>query len=283
MKNNTICTNLEQDFTAAERATARKNIGATHIIQVVTSSGSMSEAAYSELTAAVDANEDVIIQSSSGGSVLYWQLKSYNSAGYDFYTYTAEGMKLLHIATNRAITVTNERIGYPTVTRYAASNPSWHKTTLLKDNHISSGNTMFTFDLGTPITLYAGKHYLLSSEGIYGNVFQEKKLAVNDNLSYQIVVTLEQTDTTDDSIILGKAEIANLYNTTYGPVTPVGGLYTASFSSNSILVSPAADTTYTKVLLRNSGNIEFGFNSSNPALMGIDYRMYGINVMEVDV
>ena len=283
MKHNTICTNLEQDFTAAERATARKNIGATHIIQVVTSSGSMSEAAYSELTAAVDASEDVIIQSSSGGSVLYWQLKNYNSTGYDFYTYTAEGMKLLHVATNRAITVTNERIGYPTVTRYAATNSAWHKTTLLKDDHISSGTTMFTSDLGTSITLYAGKHYLISTEGIYGNVFQEKKVAVANNLSYQLVVTLEQTDTNNDSIILGKAEIANLYNTTYGPVTPVDGLYTASFSSNTILVSPAADTTYTKVLMRNSGNIEFGFSSSSPALMGIDYRMYAINVMEVDV
>ena len=283
MKNNTICTNLEQDFTAAERATARKNIGATHIIQVVTSSGSMSEAAYNELTAAVDASEDVIIQSSSGGSVLYWQLKSINSTGYDFYTYTAEGMKLLHIATNRAITVTNERIGYPTVTRYAATNPAWSKTTLLKDDHISSGNIMFTFDLGTSITLYAGKHYLISTEGVYGNVFQEKKVAVNSNVCYQIVVTLEQTDTNNDSIMLGKAEIANLYNTTYGPVTPVGGLYSGSFSSNTTLVSPAADTTYTKVLMRNSGNIEFGFSSSSPALMGIDYRMYAINVMEVDV
>ena len=283
MKNNTICTNIVQDFTNAEKATARKNIGATHIIQVVTSSGSMSEAAYSELTAAVDASEDVIIQSSSGGSVLYWQLKNYNSTGYDFYTYTAEGMKLLHVATNRAITVTNERIGYPTVTRYAATNTAWSKTTLLKDDHISSGNVMLSFDLGTSITLYGGKHYLISTEGLVGNVFQEKKVAVTSNLAYQMVLYLEQTDTTNDSIMLGKAEIANLYNTTYGPVTPVDGMYSGSFSPSSVLVSPSVDTTYTKVVMRNSGNIEFGFSSSSPALMGIDYRMYAVNVMEVEV
>ena len=283
MKNNTICTNIVQDFTNTEKATARKNIGATHIIQVVTSSGSMTEAAYNELTAAVDASEDVIIQSSSGGSVLYWQLKNYNSTGYDFYTYTAEGMKLLHVSTNRAITVTTERIGYPTVTKYNATNTTWSKTTLLKDDHISSGNLMLTYDLGTSITLYGGKHYLISTEGLHGNVFQQKKVAVTSNLAYQIVLTLEQTDTTSDSIILGKAEIANLYNTTYGPVTPVDGIYSGSFAPNSVLVSPSVDTTYTKVVMRNSGNIEFGFSSSSPALMGIDFRMYAVNVMEVEV
>ncbi len=113
MKQNYVATNLTQDFTDAEKAQVRSNIGAAkmHYINVVLGSGVIDQSSYDELTSAISAHEPVYIVTSAGSTATYWQFKQANSAGYDFFTYDGSGMRNMHISTYRQVTVATEPLG----------------------------------------------------------------------------------------------------------------------------------------------------------------------------
>lgn len=175
--------------------------------------------------------------------------------------------------------------GLPTVTHYAASwGVAWNTLRRLTDD-ILSGTTLATVTLSTPITLNANKRYMIIPEGITGSVEQTKTVAHTTDNAYNLNMWL--SDSTK-SISYGKtavkmadAEIASYYRQSLGDYPPVGGTCRASFNSYPSIIEPEVDLTMDTLIIMNTGNISWGFDSDNPALLAFHNRITGIDVMEI--
>lgn len=259
----------------------------THYISYINNPGSLSVDAYNEMTDAITNSEPVVIISATGSNSSYLQLTRYDSSGHYFTGYnSADGSIIeMYIAGTRAVTITTRATGLPAVTHYAASwGNAWTSMRELA-NDISSGNILNTITLDTPITLSANKRYMIIPEGISGNVEQTKTVAHTVNNSYRLEVWLYDSSKSrylgKTAVVLAEAEIANHNNATLGQYPPVGGTYRATFNSYSSIIEPEANLSLDTLSIINGGNIDWGFNTSNPALLVYDRRINGINVMEV--
>lgn len=351
-KQNKVAVNLAQDFTDAEKAQARANIGAsqisydntvtdmtvtkeivrpymntkytamvgsdsflllpstfadgmvvksngslqtqsiptvknTHYISYINDPGSLSVDQYTEMTDAITNNEPVVIISATGSNASYLQFTRINSNGYYFTGYNSSNGSIIemHVASTRAVTITTRATGLPSVTHYDASwGSSWTTMRELSDD-ISSGNILNTITLDTPVTLSANKRYMISPEGITGNVEQTKTVAHTTNNSYRLAVWLYDSSKSrylgKTAVILAEAELANHNTAVLGQYPPVGGTYRGSFNSYSSIIEPEVNLTLDTLSIINQGNIDWGFNTSNPALLVYDRRIDGINVMEI--
>lgn len=259
----------------------------THYISYINNPGSLSVDAYNEMTDAITNSEPVVIISATGSNSSYLQLTRYDSSGHYFTGYnSADGSIIeMYIAGTRAVTITTRATGLPAVTHYAASwGNAWTSMRELADD-ISSGNILNTITLDTPITLSANKRYMIIPEGISGNVEQTKTVAHTVNNSYRLEVWLYDSSKSrylgKTAVVLAGAEIANHNTATLGQYPPVGGTYRATFNSYSSIIEPEANLSLDTLSIINGGNIDWGFNTSNPALLVYDRRINGINVMEV--
>lgn len=259
----------------------------THYISYINNPGSLSADQYAEMTDAITNNEPVVIVSATGSNASYLQFTKINSNGHYFTGYnSADGTIIeMHVAGNRAVTITTRYTGLPTVTHYAASwGNSWATMRELSDD-ISSGNLLNTVTLDTPITLSANKRYIIMPEGITGSVEQTKTVAHAVNNSYRLCVWLYDSSKSrylgKTAVILASAELANHHTVLLGDYPPVGGTYKGTFNSYSSIIEPEANLTLDTLSIINGGNIDWGFNTSNPALLMYDRRIDGINVMEI--
>lgn len=259
----------------------------THYISYINNPGSLSEDQYNEMTDAITNNEPVVIVSATGSNASYLQFTKINSNGYYFTGYnSADGTIIeMHVATTRAVTITTRYTGLPTVTHYDASwGNSWTTMRELSDD-ISSGNILNTITLDTPITLSANKRYMIIPEGITGNVEQTKTVAHSANNSYRLSVWLYDSSKNrylgKTAVIMAEAELANHHTVVLGDYPPVGGTYRGSFNSYSSIIEPEVNLSLDTLSIINGGNIDWGFNTSNPALLMYDRRIDGINVMEI--
>ena len=150
---------------------------------------------------------------------------------------------------------------------------------------ISSGNTLNTLTLDTPITLSANKRYMIIPEGITGNVEQTKTLSHAVNNSYRLAVWLHDSSQNrflgKTAVILAEAELANHNAAVLGQYPPVGGTYRGTFNSYSSIIEPEVNLSLDTLSIINGGNIDWGFDTSHPALLVYDRRITGINVMEI--
>ncbi len=259
----------------------------THYINYINDPGSLTEDDYTEMTNAITNNEPVVIISGTGSSASYLQFTRQDSNGYYFTGYnSANGFIIeMHVANTRAVTITTRATGLPAVTHYTASwGNSWSSMRELSTS-ISSGNMLSTITLDTSITLSANKRYLIIPEGITGNVEQTKTVAHTKNNSYRLSMWLYDSSKSrylgKTAVILATAELTNHHTVVLGEYPPVGGKYQASFNSCSSIIEPEVDLTLDTLSIINGGNIDWGFNTSNPALLVYDRRIDGINVMEV--
>lgn len=296
MKMNKLCSNLDQSnsnsggFTDEEKATMRNNIGAgtanVHIILTDYSSPTMADAAFTELANAVKNNEEVLISVGLPNTAIYYKLSVVTAAEYRFESYTGNGLSTLTInATTKAKTFNTEAIGLPNVTRYAASwDSAWANMQQL-DSNISNGSTLRRVTLATPIPLSANKRYLIMPVGITGNATQTKTAAYSINGSYALEMWLtdssQMTNLGKTAVKLAKAEIANHHTKALGDYPPVGGTYQAAFNSFSSIIEPEVNLSLNTLRIINSGNISWGFDGKNPALLVFDCRIEAIDVMEI--
>lgn len=259
----------------------------THYISYINNPGSLSVDAYNEMTDAITNSEPVVIISATGSNSSYLQLTRYDSSGHYFTGYnSADGSIIeMYIAGTRAVTITTRKTGLPAVTHYSASwGNAWTSMRQL-DSSISSGNIFKTVTLDTPITLSANKRYMISPVGITGNVEQTKTIAHMVNNSYRLAMWLYDSNQNrflgTTAVILATAEIANHHTVALGDYPPVGGKYQASFNSCSSIIEPAVNLSLDTLATINSGNIDWGFDSSHPALLLFNHRIDGIDVMEI--
>lgn len=289
-KQNKVAVNLAQDFTDAEKAQARSNIGAgtanVHIITTDYSTPTLGDVTFAELESAVNNNEEVLMKVGMNSAAVYYKLAVVSATEYRFESYTASGLSTLTITrATKAKTFNTEVIGLPTVTRYDASwGGSWHSIRQLEDD-ISSGTTLITVTLSTPISLSANKRYMIIPEGVVGNVEQTKTVSHTVNNTYSLDMWLSDSS---QSIMYGKtavrfawAEICNQNSQTLGEYPLVGGTYRAAFNSYPVIIEPEVNLTLDTLSIINSGNISWGFNRSNPAILAFNQRVLGIDVMEI--
>ena len=277
-----------QSFTTDEKAIARNNIGAAnvHIITTDYSNPTLSDAAFAELESAVDDNEEVLMKVGMPNTAIYYKLAAVSVSGYRFESYTSSGLSSLTInRTTKSKTFNTEIIGLPTVTHYDASwGTSWNSLRQLKDD-ITSGTTLATVTLSTSITLNADKRYMIIPEGITGGVEQTKTVARTIDNAYNLHMWLSDSNKTisngKTAVVMASAEIANYYHTSLGEYPPVGGTYRAAFNSYPSIIEPEDDLTMDTLLIKNSGNISWGFDSDHPALLAFHNRITGICVMEI--
>lgn len=280
----------QQSFSTGEKAIARNNIGAgtanVHIITTDYSNPTLSDAAFDELESAVTDNEEVLMKVGMTNTAIYYKLAVVSASGYRFESYTSSGLSSLTInRTTKSKTFNTEIIGLPTVTHYGASwGTAWNTLRRLTDD-ITSGTTLATVTLSTPITLNANKRYMIIPEGITGGVEQTKTVAHTTDNAYSLNMWL--SDSTQSisygktAVIMASAEIANYYTSSLGDYPPVGGTYRASFNSYPSIIEPEDDLSMDTLLIMNSGNISWGFDSDNPALLAFHNRITGIDVMEI--
>lgn len=282
-KQNKVAVNLAQDFTDAEKAQARANIGA--------GTGD-SNIMFSNVLGGAD-NSLANMQISIGRQTVPSTLSYYNMSVTNEYSNTKtfaliptdkdDGMVVLsngHVMTQPILTsaVTN-------ITSYSASfGNSW--TTMRQINSsISSGSTIKDITLSTPITLSAGKKYLIIPRGIIGNVEQTKTSSATRNVAYSIRIWLIDSNVSVNNGrtagIIGEAEIANHYVSSIGQYPPVDGVYRGSFAPTAAIIEPTQDLSLDTLRISNSGNIDFGYSTSNPATLVMDHRITGIVVMEI--
>lgn len=290
MKQNKVAVNLAQDFTDAEKEQARANIGAgtanVHIITTDYSSPTLGNASFAELVSAVNNNEEVLMKVGQASTVIYYKLAVVSAREYRFESYTANGLSTLSINTStKAKTFNTTVVGLPNVTHYAASwGARWHSMRQLA-NDISSGATLNTITLDTPITLSANKRYMIIPEGITGSVEQTKTVAHTTNNTYILDMRLSDSSqsifNSKTAVKLAQVEIANHHTATLGDYPLVGGTYRASFNSCPAIIEPEVNLSLDTLSIINVGNISFGFNTSNPALLVFEHRITGINVMEI--
>lgn len=290
MKQNKVAVNLAQDFTDAEKEQARANIGAgtanVHIITTDYSSPTLGNASFAELVSAVNNNEEVLMKVGQASTVIYYKLAVVSAREYRFESYTANGLSTLSINTStKAKTFNTTVVGLPNVTHYAASwGARWYSMRQLA-NDISSGATLNTITLDTPITLSANKRYMIIPEGITGSVEQTKTVAHTTNNTYILDMRLSDSSqsifNSKTAVKLAQVEIANHHTATLGDYPLVGGTYRASFNSCPAIIEPEVNLSLDTLSIINVGNISFGFNTSNPALLVFEHRITGINVMEI--
>lgn len=277
-----------QSFSNGEKAIARQNIGAgtanVHIIVTDYSSPTLGDAAFAELESAVNDNEEVLILVGFPNAAIYYKLAVVSVAEYRFESYTSSGLSTLTInRTTKSKTFNTEILGLPTVTHYGASWGVWNTLSRLTDE-ILSGTILATDTLSTPITLNANKRYMIIPEGITGSVEQTKTVAHSTDHAYQLIMWLYDSTkgvhygTT--AVKMATAEIVN-YHKSFGDYPPVGGTYRGAFNSYPSIIEPEVDLTMDTLIIMNTGNISYGFNNDNPALLAFDNRITGIDVMEI--
>lgn len=285
---NKVAVNLPQDFTDAQKAQARQNIDASQISydSTVTDMTVTKEIVRPYMNTKYSATigsdnflllpstfSDGMVVKSNGslqtqsipqgvpnggtnGQVLTWNNNSYNWADSAF-----------------------------KITTYDASFGNvWHRMRQI-DSSISSGAAFSNTTLSTPIQLSAGKKYLISPMGLNGNVEQTKTVSETRNVAYSLRVWLIDSSKSivngSTAVIIGEAEIANHYVAALGQYPPVNGVYHGSFAPTNAIISPTQDLSLDTLHISNGGNIDFGFDSSHPAILAYDVRIIGINVIEI--
>lgn len=290
-KQNKVAVNLAQDFTDEEKLQARANIGASQISydNAVTDMTVTKEIVRpymnTKYTATVGNDNFLLLPSTfsdgmvvkSNGSLQTQSIpQGVPNGGSDGQVLTWNSNSYSWADTPSAL---------PAVTHYAASwGARCHSMRELEDD-ISSGATLVTIALDTPITLSANKRYMIIPEGIVGNVEQTKTASRNSNNTYSLDMWLSDSS---QSVFIGKtavklaeAEICNHHTANLGDYPPVGGTYRASFNSYPAIIEPEVDLNLDTLSIINSGNISWGFNRSNPALLVFNHRITGIDVMEI--
>lgn len=288
-KQNKVAVNLVQDFTDAEKAQGRQNIGASQISydSTITDMTVTKEIVRpymnTKYSATIGSDKFLLLPSAftdgmvvkSNGSLQTQSIPQGLPSG------GTSGQALV-LDSNDNPVWSNPT---PTITTYSASFGSVWNSMRQLDSSISSGAYIRDATLSTPIPLSAGKKYLISPIGLFGNVEQTKTVSVASNVAYSMRIWLWDSSNTlaydSTAVIIGEAELANHNVAAIGQYPPVDGVYRGSFAPTDAIISPTQDLTLDTLRISNGGNIDFGFSSSNPAVLVMDLRISGINVMEI--
>ncbi len=285
---NKVAVNLAQDFTDTQKLQGRQNIGASQVSydNVVTDMTVTKEVVRpymnTKYSATIGSDNFLLLPSGFNDGMVVQRNGSLQ-------TQTLPKEVPTGGSNGQVLTWNDDTYAWanqtPTIVTYNASFGALWTTMRQLDSSISSGVTIKDVTLSTPIPLSAGKKYLISPIGLIGNIEQTKTISETSNVAYTMRIWLWDSSKTlsydSTAVIIGEAEIANHNVAALGQYPPVNGAYRASFAPTNAIITPAQDLSLDTLRVSNGGNIDFGFNSSNPAILMIDNRISGIAVMEV--
>ena len=294
MKMNKLCSNIDQSnpeeggFTDEEKAVMRNNIGASQI-------------SYDNAVTDMTVTKEIVRP--------YMTTKYTATIGSDnFLLLPGSGADGMVVKSNGSLQTQSIPLGVPSdgtdgqvltwnnntyawansafkITTYDASFGSvWHRMRQV-DSSISSGSSIANVTLSTPIQLSAGKKYLISPVGLFGNIEQTKTASETSNVAYTMRVWLIDSSKSiiynSTAVIIAEAEICNHNVAAIGQYPPVNGVYHGSFAPTDAIITPTQDLSLDTLHVSNGGNIDFGFDSNHPAILAYDVRITGINIMEI--
>lgn len=285
---NKVAVNLAQDFTDAQKAQGRANIGASQVSynNVITDMTVTKEVVRpymnTKYTATIGSDNFLLLPGSGADGMV---VKSNGS----LQTQSIPQGVPSDGTDGQVLTWNNNTYAWANsafkITTYDASFGSvWHRMRQV-DSSISSGSSIANVTLSTPIQLSAGKKYLISPMGLIGNVEQTKTVSETSNIAYTLRIWLIDSSKSiignRTAVIIGEAEIANHYVAALGQYPLVNGTYHGSFAPTNAIITPTEDLSLDTLHVSNGGNIDFGFDSNHPAILAYDVRITGINIMEI--
>ena len=287
-KLNKVCVNLAQDFTDAEKQQARDNIGASQIkydnsvTNMTVTKEILRPYMNTKYSTTIGSDNFLLLPSlfddgmvvKNNGSLQTQSLpKEVPTDGLD----------------GQILTWNNNTYAWADsvlkITTYSVSFGNGWNTMRKIDSAISSGAYIKDITLSSPIRLSTGKKYLISPIGLMGNIEQTKTVSATRDVSYSMRIWLWDSSKTltygSSAVIIGEAELANHNVAAIGQYPPINGVYRGSFAPTDAIIEPTQDLTLDTLRISNGGNIDFGFSSSNPAILVMDTRITGINVIEI--
>ena len=287
-KLNKVCVNLAQDFTDAEKQQARDNIGASQIkydnsiTDMTVTKEIIRPYMNTKYSTTIGSDNFLLLPSIFNDGMVVKKNGSLQTQSLPQEVPT-DGLD------GQILTWNNNTYAWADsvlkITTYSVSFGNGWNTMRKIDSSISSGATIKDITLSSPIQLSSGKKYLISPIGLMGNIEQTKTASVTRDVSYSMRIWLWDSSKTltygSSAVIIGEAEIANHNVAAIGQYPPINGVYRGSFAPTDAIIEPTQDLTLDTLRISNGGNIDFGFSSSNPAILVMDTRITGINVIEI--
>ena len=287
-KLNKVCVNLAQDFTDAEKQQARDNIGASQIkydnsvTNMTVTKEILRPYMNTKYSTTIGSDNFLLLPSIFNDGMVVKKNGSLQTQSLPQEVPT-DGLD------GQILTWNNNTYAWADsvlkITTYSVSFGNGWNTMRKIDSSISSGATIKDITLSSPIQLSSGKKYLISPIGLMGNIEQTKTASVTRDVSYSMRIWLWDSSKTltygSSAVIIGEAEIANHNVAAIGQYPPINGVYRGSFAPTDAIIEPTQDLTLDTLRISNGGNIDFGFSSSNPAILVMDTRITGINVIEI--
>ena len=287
-KLNKVCVNLAQDFTDAEKQQARDNIGASQIkydnsvTNMTVTKEILRPYMNTKYSTTIGSDNFLLLPSIFNDGMVVKKNGSLQTQSLPQEVPT-DGLD------GQILTWNNNTYAWADsvlkITTYSVSFGNGWNAMRKIDSAISSGTYIKDITLSSPIQLSSGKKYLISPIGLMGNIEQTKTASVTRDVSYSMRIWLWDSSKTltygSSAVIIGEAEIANHNVAAIGQYPPINGVYRGSFAPTDAIIEPTQDLTLDTLRISNGGNIDFGFSSSNPAILVMDTRITGINVIEI--
>ena len=287
-KLNKVCVNLAQDFTDAEKQQARDNIGASQIkydnsvTNMTVTKEILRPYMNTKYSTTIGSDNFLLLPSLFDDGMVVKNNGSLQTQSLPQEVPT-DGLD------GQILTWNNNTYAWADsvlkITTYSVSFGNGWNTMRKIDSSISSGVTIKDITLSSPIRLSTGKKYLISPIGLMGNIEQTKTVSATRDVSYSMRIWLWDSSKTltygSSAVIIGEAELANHNVAAIGQYPPINGVYRGSFAPTDAIIEPTQDLTLDTLRISNGGNIDFGFSSSNPAILVMDTRITGINVIEI--
>ena len=248
-------------------------------VTVITYSGSP-QVSQDDLTAIYNAvnNRQIayVLYGNSGASYYYGLVKA-DSSGYDFMYESDSTKRLMHIAQNGSVTLT-------TIPNEGPST-YWLGSAIWQDNLTLSGQSSGTHlrdmitDVSTPVTLYAGKKYLVRPS-CHGTAEYTTARTYDGTArwSLELILTDENYNTYyGNSLTIGRAQF--YFNGQKGSDTTGYHFNVGIFPVTSV-IQPESTIVLKKLVLMNSGNV-LGTDSNSTAKIFLDYDLGNLVVQEI--
>lgn len=246
-------------------------------VAIYAGSPQMSETEFAKIQQAVRDNKIVYVLFGTSGGSYYFGLVKHDPTGYGFMYESNTLKEYLHVDNNRNVTRTTLPSGGPSA--YWLGNGIW------QDNLTLSGQTSSTHlrdviqDVTNPVTLYAGKKYLVTPS-CHGTAEYTTARSYNGTArwSMQVMLTEEGYDTTyGKCLIIGNAQF--YFNGQKGSDT-AGYHFNVGISPVTSVIQPESTLVLKKIALVNSGNI-LGTDSNNTSKIFMDYDLGHVVVQEI--
>ena len=246
-------------------------------VAIYNGSPQMSETEFAKIQQAVINKKIVYVLFGNAGSLYYYGLVKFGSAGYGFMYESNTLKEYMLIDNNGNVTRTTLPSGGPSA--YWLGSGIWHNTLTLSGQGSSTHLMDIISDVENPVTLYAGKKYLVtpSCNGT-AEYTTARSYDGTSRWTLEMVLTDEAYNTSHGSCLkIGRAQF--YFNGNKGSDS-AGYHFNVGISPVTTVIQPTSTLVLKKIVLMNIGNV-LGTDSNNTAKLFMDYDLGHLVVQEM--